>query len=473
MYPGQADTTLEVVPLILAGGRGARLWPLSRAAFPKQLLPLIGERTMLQRTLERVARLRSPYKPIIVVCEEHRYLARRQLQAQGMLEGVDLVLEPLGRSTAPAICGSAHLALKKYGNDALLLVLPADHLIDDDEALREGFVKGTALAREGGIITFGIRPERPETGYGYIEGGAEGRILSFTEKPQAALAREYIQQGNYFWNSGMYLFRLDFFLQEMARFCPHMTSAMELAVQRGRQKGDFFRFDTQSMLDVEDLSIDYALMEKTAKAQVVPVELGWRDLGSWFAYWEEQTKDESGNVIQGEVLVDGVQDSCVLAGDKLVVCLGMNDLLLVESGDALLVGSLGASQKVKRVVERLQAERREEWLNRNFSSRSWGSYSLLEKGEQYVVRRVMLYPGARQRLQRHTHRSEHWVVISGTARVRRGQNVFLLYEDQSCVVPATIAHSLEIPGVIPLEICEVQVGSSAGDDDTLFISEEE
>lgn len=456
---------INVQPVILAGGSGSRLWPVSRRALPKQLLRLIGNKTMLQLTLERVKNLDAVYPPIIVVGEEHRFTTWRQLSALDLFAEVEVLLEPLGKSTGPAICGAVEFIRKNVAPDAVALVLPSDHLIDRECEFVQAVKNAVDLARKERIVTFGIKPERAETGYGYIERGEGDKVLSFKEKPDMQCAREYLSRSDFYWNSGMFVFRVDTFQREMKIHAPGMSDHMAEAIENGRQDGNFFRFDARSMTGVDDISIDNALMEKTRSAMVLPVDLGWRDVGSWYALWHELEKNGDGNVLQGDVMASATRNSLVVAEDKLVAVVGLENMLVVETGDALLVSTMVSSQDVKGIVERLKAENREEWCNHRFFSRPWGSYTILEKREKSVVRKIVINPGMKLSLQKHCHRDVHLVVVSGTAKLTCGEDVVLLHENQSKRIPSGVAHRLENPGILKLEIIEVHSGERLREDD--------
>lgn len=458
---------IKIQPVILAGGSGSRLWPVSREIYPKQLLLLTGNKSLLQTTLDRVAKLGHSYPPIIVVCEEHRFVTKQQIEEMEIFKKYSILLEPLGRNTGPAICGTTEYVRRKRGEETVMLVLPSDHLIGREEEFFGAVEKAAALAASGRIVTFGVQPRRPETGYGYIEGGADGAVLSFREKPGIELAREYLAKGNWYWNSGMFAFSVRTFQQEMAKHGPQMQECMVAAIENGRKDGGFFRFDSESMGDVENTSIDYTLMEKTECASVVPVDLDWRDVGSWQSLWELMEKDEEGNVHWGDVILESTRNCLVASTDKLVAAIGLEDTVVVETADAILVSSMSAVQQVKKIVEYLKERDRDEFRFHKTVFRQWGSCTLLEAQQRYKISRVVVNPGAGLALQKHYHRFEHWVVVSGTAKITNGKDVFLLEENRSTYVPIGVLHRLENPGTIPLELIEVQIGDYLGDDDVV------
>jgi mannose-1-phosphate guanylyltransferase/mannose-6-phosphate isomerase len=455
---------MKIQPVILAGGTGSRLWPLSRKLYPKQLLRLTEETSLLQTTLLRVAGLPGVLPPVVVVGEDHRFITLSQIEELGIFEEFTILLEAKGRNTAPAISGAAWYC-KREDEDLVLLVLPADHIILRREAFAEAVEKARGLAEKGAIVTFGIQPTNPETGYGYIEKGEGDRVASFTEKPDLGTAVDYLASGRYFWNSGMFAFSLETLLAEMEEHAPEIRAAMEQAVSTGEADQRFFRFAGEAMEGCPSDSIDYALMEKTTKAAVVAADLGWSDIGSWRALWEMQERDDYGNTVKGDVILEDTKDCMVSAEKRLVATVGLRDTLVVETADAVLVSPLSRSQDVKKLVSRLQAEERKEYAIHATAYRPWGSYTVLEEQPRFQIKRITVNPGAKLSLQMHHHRSEHWVVVSGMARVTNGEEVILLHENQSTYIPVGTIHRLENPGVIELELIEVQNGSYLGEDD--------
>ena len=456
----------KIQPIILAGGTGSRLWPLSRELYPKQLLRLTEDTSLLQTTLLRVAEIPNALPPVIVVGEEHRFITLSQVAELSSVEQFSILLEPEGKNTAPALCGAAHFC-KDVGKDTILLVLPADHVVLEKESFIKAVLGAAKLAAGGAIVTFGIQPTSPETGYGYIERGAGTQVVSFKEKPDMQTAEKYVAQGNYFWNSGMFAFSLDTVLSEMQKYAPEINTAMEKAVAGGSPDGHFFRFEKKAMASCPSDSIDYALMEKTDKAAVVVADLGWSDIGSWRALWEVQEKDEDGNVVKGDVILTETKNCLVSSESRLVATVGMEDTLVVETADAVIVAPLSRSQEVKKVVTRLKKEKRDEYSVHLTVYRPWGSYTVLEEQNRFQIKKITVTPGAKLSLQKHHHRSEHWVVVRGTAEVTNGDEVFLLHENQSTYIPAGTMHRLGNPGVIELELIEVQNGSYLGENDIL------
>jgi mannose-1-phosphate guanylyltransferase/mannose-6-phosphate isomerase len=467
-----------ITPVVLSGGAGTRLWPLSRELYPKQLLPLTGTRTMLQQTLLRLEGLTSA-APILVCNEAHRFLVAEQLR-QLKIEPRATVLEPFGRNTAPAIALAAHAALKGLAAQAsavepLLLVLPADHVIRDTAAFHAAARIAAGAAQAGALATFGIVPTTAETGYGYIQRGAASgaayRIARFVEKPNAERAREFVTSGQYYWNSGMFLFRARRYLQELERFAPEMARICEAAFRSAQADLDFTRIDAAAFEACPADSIDYAVMEKTAEAVVVPLDAGWSDVGSWASLHAASAADAHGNVVHGDVLCEDTHGSYLYAESRLLAAVGLRDHVVVETKDAVLVAPKERVQDVKRLVQRLkEAGRYEHSLHREVF-RPWGSYDSLESGARFQVKRLKIKPGASLSLQLHHHRAEHWIVVAGTARITRGEEEFLLEENQSTYIPVGIKHRIENPGIIPLEIIEVQSGSYLREDDIVRLED--
>ncbi|HXV20239.1 MAG TPA: mannose-1-phosphate guanylyltransferase/mannose-6-phosphate isomerase [Desulfuromonadales bacterium] len=458
-----------IVPVILSGGAGTRLWPLSRELYPKQLLPLVGAQTMLQETVTRLRGLAGLGAPLVVCNESHRFLVAEQLRAIGVNPAA-IVLEPVGRNTAPAVAVAALLA-GAGGEDPILLVLPADHVITDSAALRAAVQAGVALAEEGRLLTFGIVPDKPETGNGYIRAGEPlgpakaYTVAEFKEKPDLQTAEGYLASGNYYWNSGMFLFRASTFLAELERFAPQMLTACRKAVAGAARDLDFTRLDGEAFAACPGNSIDYAVMEKTAAAAVIPLAAGWSDVGSWSALWEVGARDADGNVVKGDVLTKDVRNCYLHASTRMVAAVGVEDHVIVETGDAVLVASRDRVQDVKAIVEQLKLRKRDEALLHRRVNRPWGAYECIDAAERFQVKHITVNPGATLSLQMHHHRAEHWIVVRGTARVTCDDKVLTLSENQSTYIPLGVTHRLENPGKIPLELIEVQSGSYLGEDD--------
>lgn len=454
----------SIQPVILSGGSGTRLWPLSREAYPKQFLPLAGELTMLQATWQRVAPL-SVRGPLVIANEEHRFVAAEQLQQVGA-EPAAIILEPTGRNTAPAIAVAA-LEATRDGADALLLVLPSDHVITDEAAFRSAVQAAASAAEAGKLVTFGIVPTGPETGYGYIK-AADGQGLRaverFVEKPDLETATSYVSSGQYYWNSGMFLFKASRYLQELERLQPAMLAGCHQAWQQARRDADFTRLDKDAFTAVPSDSIDYAVMEKTADAVVIPLDAGWNDVGSWTALRDVSQQDSNGNAHQGDVIAIDCRNTYAYA-QRLVALVGLDDVIVVETDDAVLVGKADRMQEVKTVVAKLKAEGRSEATWHRKVYRPWGAYDSIDNGERFQVKRITVKPGGTLSLQMHHHRAEHWIVVSGTAEVTRGNEVILLSENQSTYIPLGVTHRLRNPGKLPLELIEVQSGSYLGEDD--------
>jgi mannose-1-phosphate guanylyltransferase/mannose-6-phosphate isomerase len=466
-----------LTPVILSGGAGTRLWPLSRELYPKQLLALTGERTMIQQTALRLEGLAAA-SPVVVCNEAHRFLVAEQLRQLG-IEPQAIVLEPMGRNTAPAIALAAHAALKAAGpnvdNDPLLLVLPADHVIRDVPAFHKAVQSALAAAQQGQLVTFGIVPTAPETGYGYIQRGPESgtvfRIARFVEKPSASLARDFLASRDYYWNSGMFLFGARRYLEELERLAPGIARACAEAFAGAKADLDFTRIDKHLFEACPADSIDYAVMEKTSDAVVVPLAAGWSDVGSWAALHEASEADAHGNVSRGDVICEDSEGCFLYSESRLVSAVGLKNHVVVETKDAVLVAPRERVQDVKKLVFKLKEQGRYEHSLHREVFRPWGSYDSIENGPRFQVKRLKVKPGAVLSLQLHHHRAEHWIVVSGTARITRGDEVFLLEENQSTYIPIGTRHRIENPGKIPLHIIEVQSGSYLGEDDIVRLED--
>ena len=458
-----------MTPIILSGGSGSRLWPLSRKQYPKQFLALTGEKTLFQETLQRLS-IEGMQPPVLVANQEHRFIVQEQLEQIGQQAQL-LLLEPFGRNTAPAVAMAA-LQLLAEGRDELMLVLPADHVLDDQQAFRQALALATVAAEKGEMVLFGVPASRPETGYGYIRGQADGalpegvaRVASFVEKPDAQRATEYVQSGDYFWNSGMFLFRASRFLEELKHHDVDIYDTCLLALERSQRKDAEIAIDQATFACCPDNSIDYAVMEKTNRACVVPLTAGWNDVGSWSSIWEVHDKDASGNVTKGDVVVEDSRNCLIHGNGKLVSVLGLDDIVVVETKDAMMVAHKDRVQDVKKLVGKLDEQGRCETQNHCEVYRPWGSYDSVDMGGRFQVKHITVKPGAQLSLQMHHHRAEHWIVVSGTAKVTCDDKEFLLTENQSCYIPMTSVHRLANPGKIPLEIIEVQSGTYLGEDD--------
>ncbi|MET0582650.1 MAG: mannose-1-phosphate guanylyltransferase/mannose-6-phosphate isomerase [Pseudoxanthomonas sp.] len=457
-------------PVLLSGGSGTRLWPLSREAYPKQFLPLVGEDTMVQATWRRVAPLAST-APIIVANEEHRFLVAEQLRQIGA-PAPAILLEPVGRNTAPAIAAAALQALAS-GQDPLLLVLPSDHVVRDPDGFRRAVEQVAAVAEAGALVTFGIVPDAAETGFGYIQaeqGAGARKVLRFVEKPDQATAQSYLDTGGYYWNSGMFLFRASRYLEELGLFRPDIVAAVKLAFASAQHDGDFIRLDKEAFTASPADSIDYAVMEKTAHAMVLPVDIGWNDVGSWSALWDVAEHDADGNSHHGDVIAVDTRNSYAYA-QRLVALVGVDDIVVVDTEDAVLVARKDRVQEVKQVVARLKDTQRSQAILHREVHRPWGSYDSVDVGARHQVKRIKVRPGAQLSLQSHQHRAEHWIVVKGIARVTRDNDVFELFENQSTYIPIGAKHRLENPGTEWLELIEVQSGDYLGEDDIVRFSD--
>jgi len=457
-------------PVILSGGAGTRLWPVSRELKPKQFLRLNSEHSILQETVERVGAPARFAPPVLVVSEAHRFLVAEQLREIGVA-AAEIVLEPVARSTAPAIAAAA-LMVQERDPDAVLLVLPSDHVVRDQVAYHAAIDKAAAAARKGRLVTFGIAPDGPRTGFGYIKLGdaIEGMpgvytIRRFVEKPQAEAAKAMLGEGDWSWNSGMFCFAARRYLEELGRLQPGILAAVRESVEKRTRDLDFTRLDKPAFARSRELSIDYAVMEKTADAAVVPADIGWSDLGSWDAMWEAAARDGSGNALIGNAMVQDVAGSYVRADDMLVAVLGLKDVVVVGTKDAVLVADRARVEGVKDLVGRIKAAGRDEHRSHRESHRPWGSYETIDAGDRFQVKRLVVKPGAKLSMQMHHHRAEHWVVVMGTAKVTRGDDTFLLHENESTFIPLGVKHRLENPGMLPLHLVEVQSGPYLGEDD--------
>lgn len=468
-----------LLPVILSGGAGTRLWPLSREKYPKQLLPLIGEESLLQGTVRRVDGIvgLELAPPMVVSNEEYRFVIAEQLRLLGK-EGV-ILLEPVGRNTAPALTVAA-LEANRHGDDPLLLVMPSDHVILDTAAFQEAVRQGAALAAANKVVTFGITPDCPETGYGYIQmgplldgaGGGACSIANFVEKPDRATAQRYLDNGSYLWNSGLFMMHASVWLTAIEHCRPDILAACRTAWQSRQEDGTFVRIGESAFAQCPSDSIDYAVMERIAAGEaslpagaMIPLTAGWSDVGSWDSLWQALPKDAQGNVAQGDVLLSDCSGTLALSGGRLVTCVGVSDLVVVETPDAVLVVHKHKTQDVKAIVDMLKQQGRPESQLHRKVYRPWGWYDSVDNGERFLVKRIVIKPGAMLSLQLHHHRAEHWVVVRGTAKVTRGDTSYLVSENESTFIPLGTKHRLENVGKMPLEIIEVQSGSYLGEDD--------
>lgn len=457
----------KIIPVILSGGSGTRMWPLSRSHYPKQFLPLVSEKTMLQETVLRLPDLENMSSPMVVCNEDHRFMVAEQMHELG-IDPQAILLEPFGRNTAPAVALSA---LAAPSPEDILLILPADHVIADHQALAEAIEKAVELAAAGNLVTFGIVPTAPETGYGYIHRGGElesktGFVVDrFVEKPDLQTAESYLADGGYYWNSGMFALKADTFLKELEKFNPEILEVCSNASEKGQKDLDFCRIDSTTFEQCPSDSIDYAVMEKTDHAVVIPLDAGWNDVGSWSSLWEVSDKDEEGNRLHGDVMTVDTRNSLLHSESRLVTSIGLDDIVLIETDDAVMVASKDRVQDVKKIAEQLKAEKRNEAEAHRKVYRPWGWYDSIDIGPRHQAKRIAVHPGSKLSLQKHHHRAEHWVVIKGTAKITNGDKEFLLTEDQSTYIPIGTMHRLENVGKIPLEIIEVQTGSYLGEDD--------
>jgi len=461
---------MKIYPVILSGGAGTRLWPLSRAVMPKQLLPLVTDKTMLQETALRVRGWPGVMAPLVVCGNEHRFMVAEQLRDVGITP-LGIMLEPAGRNTAPAVAAAAQY-LKAHDPDAIMLVLPADHVIEKNEAFRLAVERAAKLVATGSLATFGVVPNAPETGYGYIRRGEPlpgcddcFKIERFVEKPDRNTAEGFLADGGFYWNSGMFMFRADRFVAEIEQHAPAIAKAAESAVHDAYRDLDFCRLDEAAFSASPSDSIDYAVMEHTRDGVVVSADIGWSDVGSWTALADVQQRDANGNVQRGDVYLDNTSNTLVRAESRIVAVIGVQDLVVVETPDAVLVAHKDQVQRVKQVVEHLKGSARTEHLHHTRVYRPWGYYEGIDAGDRFQVKRITVKPGEKLSLQMHHHRAEHWIVVSGTARVTCGDKQILLAENESTYIPLGTTHRLENPGKLPLHLIEVQSGSYLGEDD--------
>ncbi|MBV6820333.1 mannose-1-phosphate guanylyltransferase/mannose-6-phosphate isomerase [Rahnella sp. PD12R] len=464
-----------LLPVIMAGGTGSRLWPMSRELYPKQFLRLHSANSMLQETLLRLNNL-DVREPVVICNEEHRFLVAEQLREINKLSN-NIILEPIGRNTAPAIALAA-LNATSDGNDPIMLVLAADHVINDVNQFHEAIMKAIPFAAEEQLVTFGIVPTGPETGYGYIQRGSPigdlnigFQVNCFVEKPDIVTAETYFKSGEYYWNSGMFMFRANRYLQELEKFRPDILEACKAALVEASPSNDFVTVKKEIFASCPDESIDYAVMEKTKDAMVVPLDAGWSDVGSWSALWDVNSKDNGNNALTGDIFLHNTKNCYINSDEKLVAAIGVDNLVIVNTKDAVLVVDKSKVQDVKRIVEYLKENQRSEYRHHRDIYRPWGKCDLVVAEKRFNVNRVTVIPGGAFSTQMHHHRAEHWIILSGTAKVTIGDKTFLLTENQSTFIPIGSIHTLENPGKIPLELLEVRSGSYLGNDDVIRIKD--
>ena len=460
-------------PIILSGGSGTRLWPLSRPLYPKQFLALHSDKTLFQETVLRLDAIGTS-NPTVVCNEEHRFIVAENMRVIEH-EPQDIILEPIGRNTAPAIAVAAITALK-HDQDAILLVLPADHVIEDIKAFGDAVKDAEALAKKDFLVTFGITPTEPHTGYGYIQSGDtidnnSYKIKAFKEKPDLKTAKSFIKDGSYLWNSGMFCFKATTYLEELEKYHPDIITHAKAAVEKSYEDLDFIRLDEDEFKKCNDISVDYAVMENTDKGAMVSLNASWNDVGSWDAVWKISEKNENNNVCKGDVIAHDTKNSFIHAQDKLVCTLGLKDIIVVDTQDALLVAKKDNVQDIKNIVDELKQKDRKEAKHHRTVYRPWGHYDSICFGERDQVKRISVKPGAKLSLQKHFHRSEHWVVVKGTAKVTKGEETLMISENESVYLPVGIVHALENPGKIMLELIEVQTGSYLGEDDIVRLED--
>ena len=455
-----------MIPVIMSGGSGTRLWPLSRKNKPKQFLNLFGEYSLFQDTLGRLSGLTGLEAPIIVCNDDHRFMVAEQLQ-EIAISDAEIILEPCARNTAPAIVIAALQALS-HGNDPLMLVLAADHIIQDNKAFHQAIKQAEIEAHKGHLVTFGIIPDSPHTGFGYIEAQDKKtptNVIAFVEKPDLIRAQQYLDSGHHYWNSGMFMFKASTILQEIERYSPEMLASCKQALESAELDLDFIRLDKTKFQTCPSNSLDYTVMEKTEKAVVIPLDAGWSDVGSWSSLWDNHDKDQNNNVLIGDVIVDKVTNSYIHAEHRLVSVLGVDNIVVVETPDAIMVANKDQAENIKTIVAQLQNTDREEATLHRKCYRPWGYYDSIDAGQRFQVKRISVNPGASLSLQLHHHRAEHWIVVTGTAEVTCGEKITLMSENQSTFIPLGTKHRLHNPGRVPLEIIEVQSGTYLSEDD--------
>jgi len=462
-----------IAPIILSGGSGTRLWPLSRKLHPKQFINLVNDTTLFQDTILRLPK--DVADPLIICNEEHRFLAAEQLR-QIHKNSNGIILEPIGKNTAPAIALAA-LKFVNNGEDPLLLVLSADHLIQDTDAFHQSIKIAEKLAEKDKLVTFGIVPDKAETGYGYIQADINNttdsyNIQSFTEKPNQEDAQKYLDSGNYLWNSGMFMFKASIYLQELEKFEPEILTSCKKSCQTEYKDKDFIRLNNDEFRQCPEQSIDYGVMEHTEGAMVVPLDANWSDIGSWDALWDAKNKDSNGNVSEGDVILNGVKNTYTYSSNRLVSAIGVSDLVIVDTQDALLIADKNHSQNIKNIVNQLKKENRSEAENHRKVLRPWGYYDSIDADDGFQVKRILVNPGAKLSLQKHQHRAEHWVVVKGIATITRGDDVFVLKENQSTYIPKGEVHRLENTEETDLEIIEIQTGDYLGEDDIIRLEDD-
>ena len=457
-----------ITPVILCGGSGTRLWPLSRKLYPKQFISLVNDNTLFQNTILRLPK--EVANPIVVCNEEYRFLAAEQLR-QINKHSNNIILEPISKNTAPAIA----LAALSAGNDTLLLVLPADHVIEDEEYFNKLVLKAMPLAKSGKLVTFGIVPTKAHTGYGYIKSGRKldiGFVVDqFMEKPSTQHAKKYFESGEYYWNSGIFLFNSSRYLEELNKFRPNIYQACKNSMQGAKSDFNFLRVDKARFEECPRESVDFAVMENTADAVVIPMDAGWSDVGSWSSLWDITNKDKNGNVIHGDVIIHNSNNSFIRSDDKMVAAIGVDNLVIAATKDVVMIANKDNAQDVNIIAKELQDSKRNEWETHREVYRPWGKYDLIDYGNRYQVKKITVKPGAALSLQKHQHRAEHWIVVIGTAKVTKGEKTFLLAENESVYIPIGVVHALENPGESDLELIEIQSGAYLGEDDIIRLQD--